>query len=95
MVRAWHGRGMASVNETRPHCANQMGKTRSKSLVARHGRGTAWARHTMCESALYIQHHIISLSCVNIDVHSHILCYCFIKMEDTREECYQKLTVKQ
>jgi hypothetical protein len=22
MVRAWHGRGMASVNQTRPHCVN-------------------------------------------------------------------------
>jgi len=28
-----------------------MGKTHSKPLVARHGRGTAWARHVMCESA--------------------------------------------
>ena len=36
---------MASVNQTRPHCVNQMGKTHSKRLVARHGRGTAWARH--------------------------------------------------
>jgi hypothetical protein len=52
MVRAWHGRGMASVNQTRPHCVNQMGKTHSKPLAARHGRGTAWARHAMCESAL-------------------------------------------
>jgi hypothetical protein len=54
MVRAWHwGRmGMASVNQTRPHCVNQMGKTHSKSLAAWHGRGTAWARHAMCESAL-------------------------------------------
>jgi hypothetical protein len=53
MVRAWHGHGhgMASVNQTRPHCVNQMGKTHSKPLVARHGRGTAWARHAMCESA--------------------------------------------
>jgi hypothetical protein len=45
MVRAWHGRGMASVNQTRPHCVNQKGKTHSKPLVAQHGRGTAWARH--------------------------------------------------
>ena len=45
---AWH----ASVNQTRPHCVNQMGKTHSKRLAARHGRGTAWARHAMCESAL-------------------------------------------
>ena len=45
MVGAWHGHGMASVNQTRPHCVNQMRKTRSKHLAARHGRGTAWARH--------------------------------------------------
>jgi hypothetical protein len=43
---------MASVNKTRPHCVNQMGKTHSKPLAPRHGRGTAWARHAMCESAL-------------------------------------------
>ena len=36
----------------RPHCVNQMGKTHSKLLAARHGRATAWARHAMCESAL-------------------------------------------
>jgi len=41
MVRAWHGSGMATVNQTRPHCVNQMGKTYSKPLAARHGRGTA------------------------------------------------------
>ena len=44
--------GMESVNQTRLHCVNQMGKTHSKPLVARHGRGTAWAQHAMCESAL-------------------------------------------
>ena len=42
---------MTSVNQTRPHCVNQMGKTHSKPLAARHGRTTAWARHAMCESA--------------------------------------------
>jgi hypothetical protein len=51
VVGAWHGHGMASVNQTRPHCVNQMGKTHSKSLAARHGRVTAWARRAMCESA--------------------------------------------
>jgi hypothetical protein len=51
MVRAWHGRVMASVNQTRPHCVNQMGKTHSKPLAAGHGKGTAWVRHAMCESA--------------------------------------------
>ena len=45
------GRVMASVNQTRPHCVNQIGKTHSKLLAARHGRGTAWARHSMCELA--------------------------------------------
>jgi hypothetical protein len=50
---AWHGYCMASVNETRPHCVNQMGKTHYKPLATRHGRGTAWARHAMCESALW------------------------------------------
>jgi len=39
------------VNHTRPHCVNQMGKTHSKPLAARHGMGTAWARHAICESA--------------------------------------------
>ena len=45
MAWARHGHGMASVNQTRPHCVNQMGKTHSKPLAARHGRGKAWARH--------------------------------------------------
>jgi len=27
MVGAWHGHGMASVNQTRPHCVNQIGNT--------------------------------------------------------------------
>jgi hypothetical protein len=42
MVRAWHGHGMASVNQTGPHCVNQMGKTHSKPYAA---------RHAMCERA--------------------------------------------
>jgi hypothetical protein len=50
--RARHGQGMACVNQKRPHCVNQMRKTQSKPLAARHGRGTAWARHFMCELAL-------------------------------------------
>ena len=52
MVGAWHGHGMVSVNQTRPHCVNQTGKTHSKLLSAGHDRGTAWAWHAMCESAL-------------------------------------------
>jgi len=51
---AWtqQGHGMASVNQTRPHYVNQRGKKHSKPLAARHGRGMAWARYAMCESAL-------------------------------------------
>jgi hypothetical protein len=40
-----HGNGMACVNQTRPHCVNQMGNIQSKALVERHGRGTAGERH--------------------------------------------------
>jgi len=43
---------MASMNQTRPHCVNQMGKTHSKPLAARQDKVTVWARHAMCESAL-------------------------------------------
>jgi hypothetical protein len=45
MVGAWQGHGMASVNQTWPHCVNQVGKTHSKPLAAQHGRGTAWVQH--------------------------------------------------
>ena len=54
IVRAWNECSMASVNQTRPHCVNQMGKTHSKHLAARHGRGMAWARHARCESAFTV-----------------------------------------
>jgi hypothetical protein len=36
---------MACVNQTRPHCVNQIGKTQSKPLAERHG---------VCESALIL-----------------------------------------
>ena len=45
VVGVWHGHGMASVNQTRARCVNQMGKTPSKPSAAWHGRGTARARH--------------------------------------------------
>ena len=51
LSRPRHGQSMASVNHTRPHCVYQMGKTHSKPLAPRNGRGAAWARHAMCESA--------------------------------------------
>jgi hypothetical protein len=40
-----HRNGMACVNQTLPHCVNQMGKTQSKALAQRHGRGTAGEQH--------------------------------------------------
>jgi hypothetical protein len=73
MVRAWHGRGIASVNQTRPHCVNQMGKTHSKPLATRHGRGTAWARHAMCESAFMAYLFNVFLAWLSIIQN---LCYC-------------------
>jgi hypothetical protein len=37
----WHGmcESALCVNQTRPHCVNQMGKIQSKPLAERHGRG--------------------------------------------------------
>ena len=64
MVGAWHWQGIASVNQTRPRCVNQMGKTHSKYLAAGHGTagerhghgmGAAWERHAVCESALILK----------------------------------------
>jgi hypothetical protein len=57
---------MACVNQTRPHCVNQMGKTQSNDLAERHGRGTAgdqqgngrgtaWEQHgNSIETAWYV-----------------------------------------
>jgi len=39
---------MASVNQTRPHCVNQMGKTHSKPLAARHGKGMLCVIRPLC-----------------------------------------------
>jgi hypothetical protein len=60
---AWSEHGMASVNQTRPNCVNQMGKTHSKPLAARHGRGTAWAWHghgMLCVNRPLVTHLVIS-----------------------------------
>jgi hypothetical protein len=40
---------MVCVNQTRPHCVNQTGKTQSTALAERHARGTAWEQYGMCE----------------------------------------------
>ena len=56
MIGAWNGHDMVSVNQTRPHCVNQMEKTHSKPLAARHGM--AGERHghgmLMYESAFRV-----------------------------------------
>jgi len=72
MVRAWYGHGMASVNQTRQHCVNQMGKAHSKPLAARQGMGTARAQHAMCELALSVHtclvvKHLAYLECIYIE----------------------------
>ena len=61
MVGAWHGHGMASVKQTRPHCVNQMGKTHSKPLAARHGHGVLCVnRPLLCRkwSELNVEPHV-------------------------------------
>jgi hypothetical protein len=52
--RGMAGRGMACVNQTQPHCVNQMGNIQSIPLAARHGRGTSWERHGMCKLAFFL-----------------------------------------
>ena len=81
---AWSAHGMASVNQTRPHCINQMGKTHSKPLAARHGRGTAWARYAMCESAFKLKfrdlpttfHSLPFCNLLNTIAYTNILIVC-------------------
>jgi hypothetical protein len=45
MAWARRGHGTASVNQTRPHCVNQMRKTHFKHLAVLHVKGTEWGRH--------------------------------------------------
>jgi hypothetical protein len=48
MFVAWQGNGMACVNQTRPHCVNQMGKTiYTLSGKAWHGNGMVWVNPTL------------------------------------------------
>jgi hypothetical protein len=68
----WQGNGMAGVNQTRPHCVNQMGKSQTKPLVEWHSRGMAWERHSMCELGLTFWHqnfilNILYIKCKNIE----------------------------
>jgi hypothetical protein len=65
LCRGLEKNGMASVNQTRPHCVNQMGKTHSKLLEAWHGRGMAWARHAMNKSAYNLSTKTLSQEIAN------------------------------
>jgi hypothetical protein len=56
-TRVRHRRGMACVNQTRPHCVNQMGKTQTM----------AGERHGMCELAFTLLVNIIR-QCTKITV---------------------------
>ena len=54
--------GMASVNQTLPHCVNQMGKTHSKPLAARHGRGMLCVNRPLgCQGLTEICRNIINI----------------------------------
>jgi hypothetical protein len=43
-------------SQTRPHCVNQMGKTQSKAVEKRHGRGTAGEQHGNGRGTAWEQH---------------------------------------
>jgi hypothetical protein len=74
MVGAWHGHGMASVNQTRPHCVSQMGKTHSLPLAARHGYGMLCVSRSLQtrpppprSPGVHVQHftlYIVSFTCL-------------------------------
>ena len=64
MGMAWHGHGMASVNQIRPHCVNQMGKTHSKPL----GHGMAGERHgrgMLCVNRPLLDKHLEKIFLLN------------------------------
>ena len=87
MVGAWHGHIMASVNQTRPYCVNHMGKTHSKPLAARHGRGTTWARHghsMLCVNRPLLYREVAwFLTCTDV-----LLFFCQICMCDLSPMCW-------
>jgi hypothetical protein len=65
-----HGNGMACVNQTRPHCVNQMGKTQSNYLAERHGRGTAREQQGNGMGTAWEQHGN-GMVCVNPPLMAH------------------------
>jgi hypothetical protein len=55
MAGAQHGHVMACVNQTQPHCVNEIGKTQTKPLATQHGQVVAWAQHGICQLAFKLQ----------------------------------------
>jgi hypothetical protein len=45
---AWQENGMVCMNQTRPRCVNQMGKTQSKALEERHGNRMVCVNPPLC-----------------------------------------------
>jgi hypothetical protein len=76
---AWQGNGMVRLNQTRPHCVNQMWRTQSKPLLERHGRGTVRERHGMCESALRPRSHVPDFDRQGADRTGESTTWSFIK----------------
>jgi hypothetical protein len=68
---------MASVNQARPNCVNQMGKTRSRTLAVWRGRGTAWEQHAVCESA-FKGYEWGSSNQIKSSQFSYLLIYLFV-----------------
>jgi len=69
----WHGRGMASVNKTRLHCVNRMGKTHFKPLAARHGRGLLCVNRPLSAIFVASPHTQTSHPSTNVETTDHKL----------------------
>jgi hypothetical protein len=55
---------MACVNQTQPHCVNQMGKIQSNDLAEQHGRGTAGEQKRNGRETAW-ERHGNGMACVN------------------------------
>jgi len=73
-----HGHGMESVNQTRPHSVNQMGKTHSEPLAARHATCELAFKSIICNRCeckidRYGSHILARICCCEIYV---LVCTC-------------------
>ena len=79
MVGTWHGKCELDTDAL----VNQMGKTHSKPLAARHGRGMAWARHG--HSMLCVNRPLENRNFFCLSWESTQYCSCSISEKST---CY-------